>query len=211
MARSEAPLPAPVALAGGAGFDDGREGVEDDAEEGDPEAAAAAAKAQALLQQQNRKRRRGQPAVASDADYGVARGVDFRGVNTVVNFDCPPDATTYTHRVGRTARGGASGVALTFVAPEGTVPAQDAVLAALLVAGGEGGSLAPLPFDPREVEGFRYRVDDVIRSVNPAAVRAARLAEVRSLSRMRGGDCLWAFCLLCSPVSPPLTPPSLCL
>lgn len=132
----------------------------------------------------------------------AAQGVDFRGVTTVVNFDFPPDATTYTHRVGRTARGGASGVALSFVAPEGVAPAQDALLGALLapppaaaaaaVAGvtaaaaaadaprlpGQG--LVPLPFDAREVEGFRYRVDDVIRSVNPAAVRAARLAEVRS-------------------------------
>ena len=131
-----------------------------------------------------------------------SQGVDFRGVTTVVNFDFPPDATTYTHRVGRTARGGASGVALSFVAPEGVAPAQDALLEALLAppplpapaaAPGGGGvatpaadaprlpgqGLVPLPFDAREVEGFRYRVDDVIRSVNPAAVRAARLAEVR--------------------------------
>lgn len=111
------------------------------------------------------------------------QGVDFRGVTTVVNFDFPPDATTYAHRIGRTARGGASGVALSFVAPEGAVPAQDALLASLLATGADGaspsGNLAPLPFDPREVEGFRYRVTDVLRSVNAAAVRAARLAEVR--------------------------------
>ena len=40
--------------------------------------------------------------------YGVARGIDFQGVNWVLNVDFPLSATSYTHRVGRTARAGAS-------------------------------------------------------------------------------------------------------
>ena len=65
-----------------------------------------------------RKRRRGESALpAPDAEYGASRGLDFRGVATVVNFDFPADAASYTHRVGRTARGGASGVALSFLPP----------------------------------------------------------------------------------------------
>ncbi len=34
----------------------------------------------------------------------AARGLDFPSVNWVIQMDCPPDANTYIHRVGRTAR-----------------------------------------------------------------------------------------------------------
>jgi superfamily II DNA/RNA helicase len=37
------------------------------------------------------------------------------GVTHVINYDCPEDADTYTHRIGRTGRAGATGVAVTFV------------------------------------------------------------------------------------------------
>jgi ATP-dependent RNA helicase DDX27 len=37
------------------------------------------------------------------------------GVETVVNFHCPRDITMYVHRVGRTARAGREGCAVTFV------------------------------------------------------------------------------------------------
>lgn len=50
-----------------------------------------------------------------DADYGVSRGIDFQGVSFVINFDFPATPASYTHRVGRTARGGASGTSLSFV------------------------------------------------------------------------------------------------
>ena len=50
-----------------------------------------------------------------DADYGVSRGIDFQGVSFVINFDFPATPASYTHRIGRTARGGASGTSLSFV------------------------------------------------------------------------------------------------
>ena len=49
--------------------------------------------------------------------FGVARGVDFKGVKAVINFDFPLTALNYTHRIGRTARGGEVGMALSFVTP----------------------------------------------------------------------------------------------
>jgi len=44
----------------------------------------------------------------------AARGIDVEGVTHVINFDLPNVPETYVHRIGRTARAGASGVALSF-------------------------------------------------------------------------------------------------
>lgn len=44
----------------------------------------------------------------------LARGVDFKGVNLVINYDVPRTAQAYVHRIGRTGRGGRSGKAVTF-------------------------------------------------------------------------------------------------
>lgn len=48
----------------------------------------------------------------------IARGVDFKGVNLVINYDVPQSAQAYVHRIGRTGRGGKSGKAVTFFTKE---------------------------------------------------------------------------------------------
>jgi superfamily II DNA/RNA helicase len=50
--------------------------------------------------------------VATDV---AARGIDVDGVTHVINYQCPDDAKAYLHRIGRTGRAGASGVAVTLV------------------------------------------------------------------------------------------------
>ena len=50
--------------------------------------------------------------VATDV---AARGIDVAGVSHVINYTCPEDDKTYVHRIGRTGRAGASGIAITFV------------------------------------------------------------------------------------------------
>lgn len=49
--------------------------------------------------------------VATDV---AARGIDVKDVNLVINYDFPNDIEDYIHRIGRTARGGCKGTAVTF-------------------------------------------------------------------------------------------------
>jgi len=44
----------------------------------------------------------------------MGRGIDFKGVNLVINYDFPPSAVSYIHRIGRTGRAGREGKAVTF-------------------------------------------------------------------------------------------------
>jgi ATP-dependent RNA helicase RhlE len=48
----------------------------------------------------------------------AARGIDIPGVSHVVNFDLPDVPEQYVHRIGRTARAGADGIAIAFCAPD---------------------------------------------------------------------------------------------
>ncbi len=161
-----------------------------------------------------------------DTDYGLSRGIDFHGVCYVINFDLPSSAAGYTHRIGRCARGGASGTALSFVTSaqkggngvasakkaELDQAAQDEIvlhevrdiqpslgiiegdnvlghtMGSNVVGGGGGANSdadesrkqpAPLDFDRTELEGFRYRVEDVLRSVTAVAVKELRVAEIK--------------------------------
>ena len=50
--------------------------------------------------------------VATDV---AARGLDIEGITHIINFDVPMDAPIYFHRIGRTARKGAEGTAITLV------------------------------------------------------------------------------------------------
>ena len=50
--------------------------------------------------------------VATDV---AARGIDVEGISHVINYECPDDDKAYVHRIGRTGRAGASGIAVTFV------------------------------------------------------------------------------------------------
>lgn len=66
---------------------------------------------EALLQFANRSRT---ILVATDV---AARGLDIKGVDTIINYDLPRDKDQYIHRIGRTGRAGHSGLALSLIAP----------------------------------------------------------------------------------------------
>ena len=45
----------------------------------------------------------------------LSRGIDFKNVKTIINYDCPYRITNYIHRIGRTGRAGKKGTAITFL------------------------------------------------------------------------------------------------
>ena len=59
--------------------------------------------------------------VATDV---AARGIDVRDISHVINFDPPEDQDAYTHRIGRTARAGRTGVGITFVGMDNAVDVE---------------------------------------------------------------------------------------
>ncbi|KAI9918290.1 hypothetical protein PsorP6_011706 [Peronosclerospora sorghi] len=117
---------------------------------------------------------------ADDKGYGVSRGVDFRGVNFVINVDFPKSVRSYTHRIGRTARG-----ALSLVSKEDAQEERSLKRVHLTQQAVRSESRdvlaqpAALDFDLKEIDCFRYRVEDVRRAVMRVAVREAQLADVK--------------------------------
>ncbi len=61
------------------------------------------------------RRHQVQVLVATDL---AARGIDVSAISHIINYDIPPDPYVYVHRIGRTARMGAAGRAITFVTRE---------------------------------------------------------------------------------------------
>ena len=132
--------------------------------------------------QQNKSKRR------KDKEYNISRGIDFRNVNNVINFDFPLSTKSYIHRVGRTARGNRQGTALSFVDQS----EQDFQLLveeelketynykSKCETGSDFVLFKPFKFKMDEIEGFRYRARDVLRSITSILIKEARLKEIKS-------------------------------
>lgn len=126
-----------------------------------------------------------------DKEYGVSRGVDFRNVSCVLNFDMPATSRAYVHRIGRTARAGKAGMALSFIVPDKEVGKHkvasvdgskndEKVLKKIEKQQAKSGfEIKPYQFDMNQVNGFRYRAEDAFRAVTGVAVREARVKELK--------------------------------
>ncbi len=139
--------------------------------------------------------------VATDV---AARGIDVTGVSHVVNYECPDDDKTYVHRIGRTGRAGAKGVAVTMVdwadmtrwkvinktldlgfpEPPETYSTSHHLFTELGIAPGTKGRLKPAaPVEPRQ------REPRPPRDRGPKAERVeAGDGRVRRTRRNRSGD-----------------------
>jgi ATP-dependent RNA helicase RhlE len=120
------------------------------------------------------KKRRYRVLVATDV---AARGIDIDALSHVVNFDVPNVAEDYIHRVGRTARAGATGEALTFAAPE-----EQGDLRAIERAVGRSlprKTFAGFDYDKKPAERFEIPIGERI-----AAIRS-RKADERARARLK--------------------------
>lgn len=106
--------------------------------------------------------------VATDV---AARGLDIPSVDVVLNFDLPPDSKTYVHRVGRTARAGKSGHAISFVT-------QYDVEVWLRIEAALGRKLKEYELSKDEVMVLAERVDEAQQQA---------ITELKELEEKRGG------------------------
>ncbi|KAJ6623363.1 putative ATP-dependent RNA helicase DDX56 [Pseudolycoriella hygida] len=117
---------------------------------------------------------------SSDAESGVARGIDFHCVSNVINFDFPLDVNSYIHRAGRTARGNNTGSVLSFVDQKERDlmnEVEEHLRSGYLT---DDAVIKNYQFKLEEVEPFRYRSKDAWRAITRIAVRDARLKEIKN-------------------------------
>jgi ATP-dependent RNA helicase RhlE len=103
----------------------------------------------------------------------AARGLDIEGISHVINFDVPDEAESYVHRIGRTARVEAQGVAWTLAAPE-----DEPLISAIEYLLGKKIERVRLP-------GFDYDVP------TPDWAKPSRAEILRSASRNRSTMARW--------------------
>ena len=122
--------------------------------------------------------------VKQNGTYGVTRGIDFHHVNVVINYEFPLSINSYIHRIGRTGRAGMSGLALSLVDTQSEVQLLNNLLQ-YQITQSQSYQVNPEPqlkllqLNKSDLDGFRYRVDDISRSITKYTIRDARLAEIK--------------------------------
>ncbi|KAK9097111.1 hypothetical protein Sjap_022608 [Stephania japonica] len=120
-----------------------------------------------------------------DAEFGVVRGIDFKNVYTVINFEMPQDVAGYVHRIGRTGRAFSTGASVSLSCKQVSSDEMEIFEEIKITMGdvSEDSSnfIAPFPLLTKNaVESLRYRAEDVARCVTKIAVREARAQDLRN-------------------------------
>lgn len=116
-----------------------------------------------------------------DSEFGVVRGIDFKNVHTVINYDMPLSATGYVHRIGRTGRAYSIGASVSLVSPDEKEILEEIKSFLGDDENNESNVISPYPLLTKNaVESLRYRAEDTAKSVTKIAVREARAQDLRN-------------------------------
>ncbi|KAJ9170527.1 hypothetical protein P3X46_018628 [Hevea brasiliensis] len=116
-----------------------------------------------------------------DSEFGVVRGIDFKNVHTVINYDMPLSAAGYVHRIGRTGRGYSTGASVSLVSTDEMAILEDIKSFLGDDESKDSNLIAPFPLLTKNaVESLRYRAEDTAKSVTKVAVREARAQDLRN-------------------------------
>ena len=87
----------------------------------------------------------------------ASRGLDIKGIDTVINYEAPQSHEIYLHRVGRTARAGRKGTSCTLAAE----PDRKVVKAAVKAAKSQGAVIRQRTVDPLDADALQRHVDEM--------------------------------------------------
>ncbi|KAI1326686.1 P-loop containing nucleoside triphosphate hydrolase protein [Xylariaceae sp. FL0255] len=96
----------------------------------------------------------------------ASRGLDIKGIDTVINYEGPQNLEIYVHRVGRTARAGRSGVAITLAAE----PDRKVVKAAVKAGKAQGAKISSLVIDAAGPDKWQAEIDELEDEIEAIAV-----------------------------------------
>jgi len=107
----------------------------------------------------------------------ASRGLDIKGIDTVINYEAPQSVEIYIHRIGRTARAGRSGVAVTLAAE----PDRKVVKAAVKAAKSQNAKISSVVIEASVADEWQDKIDameDEIESIMVEEKEEKQIANV---------------------------------
>jgi superfamily II DNA/RNA helicase len=106
----------------------------------------------------------------------ASRGLDIENISCVINYDLPRSATTYIHRIGRTARAGKSGTAISFITHENSDHFK-------LIQ-----KKYDLNLNIEQIEGFELKGDPIIKQKGKPPIKGKRKSKKDKLREQNEKD-----------------------